>query len=718
MKNRKEDMTENTTVSHPLEILAPEGPHEIIHISDEQAAPMASLEVFKEKLASFTEEDYYGDEPYDLLVRSSQFAWNQYDQFAAVLLAAARAASVEDGAAEAAVDMYRDIFIKMAGDTTDILSAIEETAADEAHKDDVSVLSIPCGSGKSTALTKLICKTIRQNNGEGLIIVTDSIERMGEYWRHDSTNPQFDDTMLRFIENHQNQVAVMTSQNYEQMKSRQYYAPVVVLTTQRYFGWTQDRVKELLRWKEGKRSLIIFDEAPYLSTERDVTVSTLNAVATALRICIEAPDEKSRKAKYEAIAFWEEVRTTLLNQMDQLEYTPDLQYAYIGGQEDEALDKFIGYVRENQSWLDTDRIKIVQMAEDAACLLRGWGVYSHRNTPKSGKYESKYTVHVDHRDLVTGLNAKVIVLDGTAEISPMYDEDYIHLHSDRSFTRSLSYLTIKLCDVPTAESDLRDDPSQTAKMILNYLAAATGHDNNLIVFSSEKMERQFHLLGFDQKHTGHFNNIKGLNNYSIAQNIAQVGLNRKPPVEYLTLDLAHNEEVRKKLAAETISEGPVDAMRNARVTMDYDTNTMAHHVLTDLEQNMYRGVIRSAANTKPYTYYIFFDHERNKPLIDMIKKRYEALDAKVEFVSRSEVEKFKPKSALEERIDAIEGWYKNWDGSPIKQSAVYKKLGMSRNDFNYVLAHEKAENIRGLIEEAKEAAQSAGEKKGWLMKKR
>ncbi len=126
---------------YPIEILAPEGPHETISIAAEQAAPMADLAAFSEQLSLFTREDYYGDAPYELLVRSSQFSWNQYDQFAAVLLKAAHAAGVEQGIAEAPVQMYRDIFIDMAGEANTILSAIRAAAVDEEPKDMVSVLA-------------------------------------------------------------------------------------------------------------------------------------------------------------------------------------------------------------------------------------------------------------------------------------------------------------------------------------------------------------------------------------------------------------------------------------------------------------------------------------------------------------------------------------------------------------------------------------------------
>lgn len=39
---------------HVLEVLSPEGPHEIISISAEQAAPMADLAAFTRQLVGFT----------------------------------------------------------------------------------------------------------------------------------------------------------------------------------------------------------------------------------------------------------------------------------------------------------------------------------------------------------------------------------------------------------------------------------------------------------------------------------------------------------------------------------------------------------------------------------------------------------------------------------------------------------------------------------------
>lgn len=704
-----------TPEQHPVEFLAAQVPVEVVSIADEQAAVMANLISFTEAVQAFTCEDYYKDEPYDLLVRSSQYSWNQFDQFAAVLIAAAVKAGMEERLVRDSVSLYRLLYIETPHDANDILSAIQHAAQDKEHADKVSVLSIPCGSGKSTALTRLISEVLARNDGEGLIIVTDSVERMKEYWKPDTRNPAFDDVLLNFIKRHEKQVAVMNRENYDSMRKQQWHKPVVVLTTQRYFSWTPERVKDLLRWEGGTRPLIIFDEAPYLSVERDVTAATINKVAAALRMGIEATDDASREEKEWAITFWEDIRAKLLSKMDELEYKPDLQYACIAGEETDGLDDFLAYVHENRSKLDTDKDRIVDMVEDVARLLIEWGVYSHRGSAQSGLYESKYTVHVDHRDLVNGLDAKVIVLDGTATVSPMYDEDYVHMSPTRDFVRSLAYLNIRICDVPTGESELRGNAGETAKMICAYLAHATGVDHELVIFSSKKMEESFRAAGFDKEHTGHFNNIKGLNSYSRAVNIAQVGLNRKPPIEYLTLDLARNAEEREQLIADTAAEGYIAAMDKAREALDYSRDTMTRHVLADMEQNMYRGVIRNAANTKPYTYYVFIAHDQYQRLIEMIRERYEPLGAKVELVSRETVEAYRPQGAEAARVTVIAEWLDHWDGTAIRQRDVYKKLGMERTEYNNALASPAGTRVKARIDEAKQQARAAGLKAGWLL---
>jgi len=157
-------------------------------------------------------------------------------------------------------------------------------------------------------------------------------------------------------------------------------------------------------------------------------------------------------------------------------------------------------------------------------------------------------------------------------------------------------------------------------------------------------------------------------------------------------------------------------MNNARKALHYSTDTMTRHVLADMEQNLYRGIIRNADNTQPFTYYVFFDHAQYEELIKKIRNRYEPLGAKVEFVERDTVEAYKPKNLVDERIEASEKWLECWDGNPTQQSKMYAALGMDRTAFNNMLKQKKAQHLKKRVEEAKQKAAEKGLPQGWMCK--
>ena len=71
---------------------------------------------------------------------------------------------------------------------------------------------------------------------------------------------------------------------------------------------------------------------------------------------------------------------------------------------------------------------------------------------------------------------------------------------------------------------------------------------------------------------------------------------------------------------------------------------------------------------------------------------------------------------MEQRIEDVEAWLVNWDGQAIRQNAIYKVLKMNRADFNNMLNHEKAQNLKRQLNEFKEKAKDAGHPMGWLIK--
>ena len=59
-----------------------------------------------------------------------------------------------------------------------ILKLIDASAADEEHRRHPDLLCIPCGIGKSTAVSWRIQKTLCRNDGHGLIAITDDVKRL------------------------------------------------------------------------------------------------------------------------------------------------------------------------------------------------------------------------------------------------------------------------------------------------------------------------------------------------------------------------------------------------------------------------------------------------------------------------------------------------------------------------------------------------------------
>lgn len=682
-----------------------------------QSAPVESLQQFVALLASYSAKAYNDSPfPYEALLEASQYAAAQYDQFAQALKADALSKGAEETKVDNYLTLYREVYIGLGAEATSILDAIKQAVEDDEHAEHVSVCSFPCGSGKSTALTKLIRETIERTDGKGLIIVTDSKERMKEYWNANTANPMFDADFKRFIAEHDRDVTVLEGEKLREGLRRQGFGPVLIMTTQRYFQSDHATLERFLHWERGTRSLIIFDEAPYLSQVREITPETFNQVDSLLRMKIEAINEEERSAKQQAIATWESLRDRYMQRLDALEYLPEGNIVYCRGNQQEELETLMAYVHEHASVLNTSSLRGTELVRDVCQLASAWGVYAHMSSEQAGKYSSQFYVHIDHRNLVTNIPAKVIVLDGTADLLPMYREDYIHRLPTRHFERSLSYLTLVLCDLDVTARQLKVPHSTLPQLITRYLADNTGHDRNLVLFTYQGAEVLFTKQGFDKDHTGHFNNIKGLNSYATATNIAQIGLNRMPSAAYLTMDLAHDEASRVKLDEVETDEAAAMVTQQACVDMDYNVDTAVGYMLADIEQNFYRSAIRRIDNLQPVTYYLFFNHGTNRQLIDAIRERYGRLGAKVRVVEREELERYRPTEVIRANIMKLQQWYDGWDGHLVKKTDILRATNLNRNQFDNALKHPDAAEIKFKFDAAKEKAAEQGRRRGYYMK--
>lgn len=157
------------------------------------------------------------------------------------------------------------------GELPDVLALINETQHDPDHLNDVSVIPLQCGMGKSTAISKKIREVIENldedGNGDGLLVVTDNVARMKAYLQCD--DPGYEPELFAFLEKNMTKITVMTHDNVIEAAIRMCETPVLLITTQRYFNMlTINEIdRDYLCWKGGRRTLILID-GDFIDTER------------------------------------------------------------------------------------------------------------------------------------------------------------------------------------------------------------------------------------------------------------------------------------------------------------------------------------------------------------------------------------------------------------------------------------------------------------------
>ncbi len=520
------------------------------------------------------------------------------------------------------------------GERNLIMRSILDLAADEQEADKVSVACFPCGAGKSTAISYLIREVIQHNDGQGLLIVTDRKERFPEYTYFDAER---DPELSGFLEDHQDRITVMTADNYREAYASQYHTPILMMTTQRYFDSDPDELRQFFRWEGGPRPLVIFDEECPLSEAVEVSIGAINDVDTALRAsvmdgtedrdwCVKQWDALKEEyieigERYEAIC---KNKNRVFHQAKRQNLTED-------------DDRFFAYFRAHKGEIISQKDKAFETVRAVRQLLTGWGICSCQklNAERQGdKYHRTFYTFLDNRRHVQVPGVKFIILDGTGDISPVYRESFVaQPHQFREHFRSLNNLTIKLVDAQTNRKNLSHAPKRELERnlqeIKEYIESLPdlGSDPTLFVYM-EGAEPYFrkHLIDLKQPNQGpnwhieHLGNVKGKNTFKDASCIIQVGLNRLPEDYYFAFVLGHDDKFREQLAGTSYDETP--DMIEAYLKEDTVKVWTDEMLLTDIEQNMYRGLIRSPILTKSMTFYILFRLRLNERLVDMIRKRY------------------------------------------------------------------------------------------------
>lgn len=537
----------------------------------------------------------------------------------------------------------------------------------------VTVFPLACGTGKSEYIRYAIADALENNHG--LIVVTDLIDRLNSY-----TLSQ-DERLAEYIKRNIDRISILNSTTISVEVKVLHKKPIVLMSTQRYFDLTKDEIRHYTATREK----IIFDEKPFILVSHKITIDSLNQVDSALNEALD--DTVNQEEKRDLIDFWNIIESELKGELKRNEalnigYKREIYFDGANLSEIDAVKTFYSLIKKYEKQLKKYNPKVIKTIEAVKQLMKEGIVTSQKMKFKSSgnDYDNYFTVIINNIEKLTNIDAKVYVLDGTADISPEYQLNCVNMPDCSCFNRDLSNLIINIVDVNTSKDKLTIKVEKTQNLIqtiINYIKAQPQNINT--VFTYKAIANKF---ANDFDNVNWFGNIKGSNQYREINNICQVGLNRYSDLIYMLYANSIN----------SYNDG--NANFNKRI---YDKETIddirCRLILADFEQNLFRCKIRNTDNSEICTYTLICNvserngiYENYQPLINMIKARYEMLGARVNiFDTPAQFKLLKAKERKTKKktsIQKFEEWYKRQPKERMfKRADIILECGLTESQF-------------------------------------
>ncbi len=573
---------------------------------------------------------------------------------------------------------------------------LDKNISEDNDTSKISVFAIPCGVGKSEYITYLLADALKNNYG--LIVVTDMLDRLSQY-----ANNQKNEQLTEYINRNISKITLLNSHNIAEQSTKIHLKPIILMTTQRYFGLTRSEIIELTTKQTYKRFKVVFDEKIYLLESRTLTVKNLNDIATALSEgldnTVDESDKKYLIKEYEALN--QELQKRLVENEQQNDDRQDYKRERWFDSEGLTItDKFVDLADKYRNQLRKYNPDTPKDLEAVKKLLFDGVITSQKiKTKKSGQeYKNYFTVVTNNADKLIDIGAKVFVLDGTADISPEYKLKCVNMVNCKQFSRDLSKLTINIVNVNTSKTKLEQNDEKTRKLIKKIIEYIQSEPITFdTVFTYQSIEKYFVN---DFKNVNHFGNIKGRNDYRETRNICQVGLNRWSELIYKLY--ANEIGYYNDCYADYYN---IDCFNDNKrwkdlIRRDYDLETISRIrcklILADIEQNLFRGKIRNIGNSANCTYLLICStYEKtdilgeSQMLVDMIKKRYEKLGAGVNVIDTPTMFKLLKaeirNTAKETSIQKFSKWLEcQPKGREFKRTDAMREIGLTPSQFKVI----------------------------------
>ena len=540
-----------------------------------------------------------------------------------------------------------------------VLEIIKRTAADPEHKELVSVLALPCGTGKSTAISEIIRERLEAweaGGTEGLLVITNNNKQLNLY-----LNPRAPETR-DYIQSHMDGVTLMYDENYRTALAAMGRCPVLLITSQRYFRLSYLDIRQrylLYTNKEGvtcRRTLVLIDEETKTHEQITLTMREINDVHSVLTNAITDtadPEEKKWCRRQ-----WDIFRNFFDRTLSDLEAGAngrEVLYRYYVAPEREIDgarrnawnitaddERFWRFVNAHISdFTHYQRKKDLPDAYTSLLAVRqlmlDGGVYVFRSAAQSGTYESSFVICLNYRLYYDpSLETKFIVLDATGGYTPDYHEDYFHVQRFDEYREQLPNAKIFLVDIPTGGTLLDRFENERNKVLtrVNEVLGdvVSGEEPYAIFTYMDDMEESFRNM-FPRALVAHFGAIRGLNEYTECHTIAQVGMFRKSPAYYFQYELLEDEpyfaDLYNRAGQGEVVELPVASRTDEHCR--HAQESMWNLLLAEVEQNFYRSAVRSDP-TAECRYYIFLSFQGYQKLIDKMFERFGEVGIKLEYI--------------------------------------------------------------------------------------
>lgn len=478
-----------------------------------------------------------------------------------------------------------------------------DTINTDKNTDKITVFSARCGLGKSTFLQVLIQSWLKEEKEEGLIIVTDNLERLSSFTNGDD------------------RIAYLTAENKSSEIVRQMKCPVLLMSTQRYFQMQSiDRLLECQINGVGcRRNTIIFDEAPYFYKSGEFGIDELNYLHSAIE---SISDKCNPEDKEWLVSQYNVFRDFMIDVIKSLEFERSKTSYLFWQSERESITeddtRFYDILKRNIRDIKGNYPKTEEILHHIFLLLQNGAIFKSLKTHDSDTYSKGFIITEKlHDRFMTNGCVKTFVFDATAKYSEMYPQDaeWLNILDCDQFNVPLDFMHVHLIDVNTTRNAIfnQKDSRDRIEAIKAHIASKglKPEDSLLVSYKSLVDNRRFEDIGFTEKNSMYFGNTKGFNNHSDKHNYIQVGYNRQSDINYLNLLLSNNEDFNLHMTRDITGIENNIAAFDSMMKNDIVDGYMSAEIVVDIIQNVFRTKARDITNRENVDVYLYIKNTDN-----------------------------------------------------------------------------------------------------------